>query len=379
MANRGTLDVLVRAARTRAGLTQAELADRAGVTRQAVSAIEAGKTAPTMPVALRMARALGARVDEIFRLVDELPRVVVDLVGDPGQEPDAPLRVQVAEIDGRLIGRALAGEAGALLRLPRASGIVRSRPTPGQPATVDLLSDPGRLQRTVVAIGCDPAMGLLADHLAIHYPTMELVYHGGSSLAALEAVARGEAHLAGTHLLDPAAGEYNAALARRMLGDDVCLVTFAVWEQGLIVASGNPRGIYNVADLARPGLRLANREVGSGARALLERELHRLGLADSQVPGYDSVVRGHLAAAGVVAAGLADAAVGVRAAAHALGLGFVPLARERYDLAIPGRFMEQPPIQALLETLQSPLFRLEVEALGGYDVSVMGEMVGPTT
>jgi putative molybdopterin biosynthesis protein len=206
---------------------------------------------------------------------------------------------------------------------------------------------------------------------------MELAYQGGNSLQALEAVARGEAHLAGSHLLDVESGEYNAPFARRLLGDDVCLITFAVWEQGLMVADGNPKAIHTVADLVRPGIRIANREPGSGARALLERELARLNLAPERVAGFSASVRSHLAAAEAVAASLADAAIGVRAAAQALGLDFVPLARERYDLAIPARFLDLAPIQALLETLTSPLFRLEVEALGGYDVSPMGDFVAP--
>jgi putative molybdopterin biosynthesis protein len=142
-----------------------------------------------------------------------------------------------------------------------------------------------------------------------------------------------------------------------------------------MVGAGNPRGIATVDDLARPDVRLANREPGSGARALLDAALARQRIRPDRIVGYETVVRSHLAAAEAVAAGLADAAVGVRAAAQALGLGFVPLAQERYDLAIPARFFELPSVQALLETLTSPLFRLEVEALGGYDVSPMGDLV----
>jgi putative molybdopterin biosynthesis protein len=370
----GSLDVVLRAARVGAGLSQGELAQRAGVTRQAVSAIEAGKTAPTMAVALRLARVLGRRVDELFRLVDELPSVVAEPIPVDGLAAGLPMRVQVADVGGRLVARPLTGAAGALLTLPRANGLVREWPMAGRAALVELFAEPERLPGTVVAVGCDPAMGLLADHLRRRHPTMELAWQGGSSLAALETVARGEAHLAGTHLLDPGSGEYNAPIARRLLGDDVRLVTFAVWEQGFMIRSGNPGGVHGVGDLARPDVRLANREAGSGARALLDAELARIGVAPERVAGYDSVVRSHLAAAEAVAAGLADVAVGVRAAAQALGLGFVPLARERYDLAIPARFFELPPVQALLETLTSPLFRLEVEALGGYDVSPMGTL-----
>ncbi len=371
----GVLDVLLRAARVQARLSQGELASRAGVTRQAVSAIENGKAAPTMAVALRLARVLGRRVDELFRLVDELPSVDAELL-DGGELPEqGPVRLQVAEVGGRLVARPLVGPAGAVLTIPRANGLLRARPRRGGIARVDLFVRPELLADTVVAVGCDPAMGLLAEHVKRRHPTIELAWQGGNSLGALEAVARGEAHLAGTHLLDAASGQYNLPFARELLGEDARLVTFAVWEQGLMAAPGNPKGIRAAADLARRGVRLANREPGSGARALLDAELAAAGLAPGRVAGYATVVRSHLAAAEAVAAGLADAAVGVRAAARALGLEFVALAHERYDLAIPARFFELPPVQALLETLTSPLFRLEVEALGGYDVSPMGSTV----
>jgi len=240
---------------------------------------------------------------------------------------------------------------------------------------VSLLTDPGQLSRTVVAVGCDPAMGILADHIRRRHPSIDLAWYGGNSLTALEAVSRGEAHLAGTHLHDQHSGEFNLPFAVQLLGHDVRLVTFAVWEQGLMLAPNNPKGIHEVGDLARADVRLANREPGSGARALLDAELAKAGLEADRIVGYGAVVRSHLAAAEAVAAGLADAAVGVRAAAQALGLDFVSLARERYDLAIPARYLDLSPVQAMLETLTSRLLRLEVEALGGYDVSPMGNLV----
>src|SRR5829696_5698109 len=144
MADRGALDVLLRAARAQLGVSQAELAARAGVTRQAVSAIEAGKAAPTMAVALKLARVLGRRVDDLFRLVDELPSVNAELL-DPGDLPaEEAVRVQVANVGGRIVARPLTGSAGVVLTLPRANGIVRQ---PGsasrrQPVRVELFADP---------------------------------------------------------------------------------------------------------------------------------------------------------------------------------------------------------------------------------------------
>src|SRR5262249_33931836 len=159
-------------------------------------------------------------------------------------------------------------------------------------------------ESTLVAVGCDPATSLLAEHLRRRHPTVELAWQGGNSLQALEAVGRGEAHLAGTHLLDPSTGVYNVPFARRLLGPDARVVTFAVWEQGLMLAAGNPRGIGHAGDLSGPGVRIANREAGSGARALLDAELARAGIKPEQVTGYSTVVRSHLAAAEAVAAGL---------------------------------------------------------------------------
>jgi putative molybdopterin biosynthesis protein len=331
--------------------------------------------------------------------VDELPSVSAEIL-DSGDLPlEETVRVQVANVGGRIVARPLTGPAGVMLTLPRANGIVRPHTgaadfgsvgrgaSPGVSAVgrgpglgprsgrVELFTDPARLESTLVAVGCDPATSLLAEHLRRRHPTIELAWQGGNSLQALESVGRGEAHLAGTHLLDQETGVYNVPFARRLLGSDARLVTFAVWEQGLMLSPGNPSGIGHVGDLTRPEMRIANREPGSGARALLDAELARAGLTGEQVTGYSTVVRSHLAAAEAVAAGLADAAVGVRAAALALGLAILPLARERYDLAIPDRFFELPSVQALLETLTSPLFRLEVEALGGYDVSPMGTLV----
>jgi molybdopterin molybdotransferase/putative molybdopterin biosynthesis protein len=374
VAATGDLEVRLRSARLRARLSQGELAGRAGITRQAISAIEGGKAVPTTAVALRLARALGVRIEELFRLVDELPRVQAELLPAAEPLPAGPLRVQVAQVGERVLARPLSGASGVALGLTRANGLVRVARGAG-PAEVDLFGDPERLGRTVVAVGCDPAAALLADHLRERYPSFDVAWQGGGSTAALEAVARGEAHLAGCHLLDPASGEYNLPFVRALFGEQADVVTFAVWEQGFIVAAGNPRGVGSVGDLARPDLRFVNREAGTGARALLDSQLAAAGLSPSQVPGYGRIVSSHLAVAEAIAAGLADVGIGVRAAAQALGLGFLPLAEERYDLVIPHQFFELAPLQALLETLYSPLFRLEVEALGGYDVRPMGTHV----
>ena len=224
---------------------------------------------------------------------------------------------------------------------------------------------------TLVALGCDPAVALVADELA-RERGIDLFWTETGSQAALMGLAQGEAHVAGCHLLDEASGIYNRPWVELLVPFPCELVGFAIWEQGLLVAPGNPLELHGVADLVRSNLRFVNREPGSGSRALLDSLLSRAGLPGPVIHGYDTLLPGHLAVAEAVAEGLADAGVGVRAAAVAYDLGFVPLGEERYDLVVPRHFLDVPAVQALLDHLARPNLRAQVEALGGYDVATMG-------
>jgi putative molybdopterin biosynthesis protein len=150
------------------------------------------------------------------------------------------------------------------------------------------------------------------------------------------------------------------------------LIGFAVWQQGLLVAPGNPLRVRAVDDLARSDVRLVNREIGAGARVLLDGALARAGIPPDAVRGYDCLASGHLAVAEAVRSGLADVGVGVRAAAVAAGLEFLPLGEERYDLVVPRHFLDLPTVGTLLDTLRRPALRQQIESLGGYDVAPMG-------
>ena len=231
-------------------------------------------------------------------------------------------------------------------------------------------------EQTVVVLGCDPSLALLSAHLSRRYPALRLVWVESSSLAALQSLARDEAHAAGIHLWDPEASEYNLPYVRRELtGRKVIVVTLSQWQQGLIVAHGNPKGITGVADLSLPEVAIVNREPGSGSRVLLDARLREAGIAPNQVRGYGRQVPTHLAVAEAVARGAADVGPGILAAARALGLDFVPLQEERNDLVIPSEYVDAPPVQALLELAANPTFCAEVEALGGYDSSAAGHLV----
>jgi putative molybdopterin biosynthesis protein len=241
---------------------------------------------------------------------------------------------------------------------------------------VHLYRTPAEIARTIVAIGShDLTLDLLAQYLAAGGEGYRLASANVGSLGGLVALRRGEAHCAGSHLLDPETGDYNVSYVRRYLpGQDVVLVTLVGREQGWIVPPGNPKGLEGWADAANSDVRIVNRQRGAGTRVLLDYELEQLGIAPGDVQGYEREEYTHLAVAAAVASGTADAGLGIRAAARALDLAFVPLTHERYDLVIPRRHYEEELLQPLLALLHNDAFRNAVAALPGYDVTPMGQV-----
>jgi putative molybdopterin biosynthesis protein len=219
-------------------------------------------------------------------------------------------------------------------------------------------------------LGCDPAGALMEPALDRH--GINLVLSEEGSHQALAGLARGEAHVAGCHLRDEETGEFNFPWVLKLVPFPCTLITFASWQQGLIVAPGNPLEIRGAEDLARPEIKIINRRSGSGSRSLLDRLLLRSGVPTAAVTGYSREAGGHLSVASTVASGQADAGIGVEAAATALELCFVPLEEERYDLVIPNHFLDHAGVQVLLDLLRQSGLRRRVETLGGYDVSAMG-------
>ncbi|MSQ11498.1 MAG: helix-turn-helix domain-containing protein [Dehalococcoidia bacterium] len=365
----------LRQARVVAAFSQEALAGRAGISRQAYAAVESGRSVPSTEVALRLARALETTVEALFSLPDE-PAVTVqaELVGD------APIaaasRVQLTRVGRRLFARPLVGAAAVPHTLTSAEGVLLG--VKGgikgdkRRATVRLMDAETLRTPILVMAGCDPAVSLLIP--GMRERGTRLVWAEEGSREALVTLASGEAHVAGCHLYDECSGRYNAPWVKRLVPFPCTVVRFAQWRQGLIVARGNPLRIAGIEGLARPGVRLVNRQEGSGSRVLLDRLLKREGIPQSALRGYERQVHGHLALAEVVASGLADAGIAVEAAARALGLDFVPLQEERYDLVVPNRFLDLPAVQILLESLRRPQVRGQVEALGGYDAAGMGDV-----
>ncbi|MDR0788220.1 MAG: substrate-binding domain-containing protein [Gemmatimonadota bacterium] len=216
-------------------------------------------------------------------------------------------------------------------------------------------------------------MGLVTDVLR-RERGMEIVWVQAGSHAALQSLAAGEVQIAGAHLRDPVTGDFNETAVRESVPFPCTRVSFAWWEQGLLVAPGNPLAVRDISSLSRPEVRLLNREPGSGSRALLDERLAEAGIPGDAVPGYETRARGHMAVAQAIAAGLADVGVGIRAAAQTYGLDLVQLDTERYDLVIPNHFLDLPSVGAFLDALRLSGVRAQVDALGGYDTTVMGRL-----
>lgn len=324
-----------------------------------------------------LARWLGRSVTDRPEVKATISRQVLSPIGD-----DEFLRVSVGQVGDQVVATPLGRGAGTISTLVRADGILRiprfsEGVEAGESVRVQLYRSLQEIANTIVAIGShDLTLDLIAQFLAERAPGMRLSSANVGSLGGLVALRRGEAHLAGSHLLDPETGEYNHAYVQRYLaGRQVVLVTLVEREQGLIVAAGNPANISGWHDLGRDDIRFVNRQRGAGTRVLLDYEMGRLGISPEAVPGYDRQEFTHLAIAAAIASGTADFGLGIRAAANALELGFVPLALERYDLVIPREFYESDLLQPLLALLSDQAFRESVAAMPGYRISAMGQVV----
>lgn len=289
------------------------------------------------------------------------------------------VRVTLGVVGRKAVALALPRGAGAISTLVRADGFLRipvdsEGVQAGEKVRVELLRDWSDIENTILVTGShDLALGLLEDALKRAHPELRLACSNVGSLAGLTALARGETHVAGTHLLDPDTGTYNLVDVERVIGrKSVVVVRLAVREQGLIVAPGNPKQICTVRDLVRPDVRFVNRQTGAGTRVLLDVLLAKEGLASKDIRGYEREEFSHMAVAVSVASGLADCALGLRTAAAALGLDFVPIEREEYDLVFRRDFYRSDRGQWLIEALRSQTFQRLASKLSGYDVSMAG-------
>jgi putative molybdopterin biosynthesis protein len=289
------------------------------------------------------------------------------------------VRVRLGVVGGTMVATPLPRGAGVLTSLVRADGLLVvpagvEGHHPGEDVDIRLLRGLDEIERTIVAIGShDLVLDLAASALRAEDPSVTLASSNVGSLGGLVALRDGLCHLAGSHLLDPATGEYTMPYVRRVLGGaDVAVVRLVHRDQGLIVAPGNPLDLAGVGDLARPGVRYINRQRGAGTRVLLDHELATLGVNPTDVDGYAREEPTHLAVAAAVAAGRGDAGLGILAAARAFGLDFVPVTREPYDLVVAPGAMDGPLLAPLWALLHSDRFQAAVTDLGGYSTKEMG-------
>jgi putative molybdopterin biosynthesis protein len=326
-------------------------------------------------VAPLMERWLGRQPIEQPTVKAALTRKITSPPGD-----DDFVRVVLGRVGGRLLAAPLSRGAGVISSLVRADGIAllprgSQGASAGDEVQVRLYRSQAEIERTIFAIGShDISLDLMAQYLA--QANCRLVSANVGSLGGLVALRRGEAHVAGSHLLDPHSGEYNLSYIRQYLdGIPVKVIVLVGREQGLIVSRGNPKGISRLEDLLKPDVRFINRQRGAGTRVLLDYHLGLLSIEPESIHGYHQEEYTHLAVAAAVASGRADSGLGIAAAAQALELDFVPLFQERYDLIIPLQHYQDPLLAPLLRLLENDSFRQAVASMPGYDPSRMGEQI----
>jgi len=291
------------------------------------------------------------------------------------------IRVNIGGVGERLVAIPLPRGAGLLTSLSRAEGIIKTSSrsegiAAGEEVEAALLIEPEEIADTVMIIGShDIALDILSDELRKTGSPIRVASGNVGSLGGLMALRKGTAHVAGSHLLDTETGAYNVSYIQKYLqGMPVHVFHLVMREQGLIVQKHNPKGIRGLEDLTREDVVYINRQLGSGTRILLDYKLRELGMEAGQINGYENEEYTHMNVAVAVLSGMADAGLGILAAARALDLDFIPLVTEQYDLVIPSSYVDEPKIKILLETARSEDFKERIKALGGYHPESSGDL-----
>jgi molybdopterin molybdotransferase/putative molybdopterin biosynthesis protein len=378
----GSTGANLRLARQARGFSQQQLASMAGVSRQAVSAVESGHSDPSLRVALALAQALGMAVEELFGPGEPAAPVAAVSVAPLRGRTD---RVALAPVGDRFVALPLRGDAGAGLGfLPAgglanpanlavaavAAGAARSgragNAAAGNGTELIAVRPLGPPRPTLVVAGCDPALPLLATPLSLLDPPVAFAWWPCGSAAALRLASQGLVHVAGVHTKED-------SVEAGPLPDGAGVVGFTAWREGFAVRPDRKSLVTGLDAIAKHRLRIVNREPGAEARRLLDAERLRLGLDGADLPGYDTQAAGHLQVASAVAAGLAEAGVASEPAARAYGLAFVPLAEERFSLVIPAEHAASREVQALFKVLSSPWLLAQLGSLPGYDAATCGD------
>ena len=294
--------------------------------------------------------------------------------------------MKAGKVGENIIASPVSRGAGMLMSLVRADGFVRIPAMSegvgaGTEIKVELIRDEEEISNTIVCIGShDNTLDILGNFLKRKYPELSLSSAHVGSMGGLIALKRGEAHIAGTHLLDEETGKYNIPFIEQLLPDEkIFLINLVYRQQGLFVSKGNPKKIKGFEDLMRNDITFINRQSGSGTRLLTDKHLKELKIDPKKIKGYEKEEFTHMGVASAVLSGIADTGLGIFAASKALGLDFIPVAKERYDIAVPEKFYKSDMIQKLLDIIRNDTeFKNTVVNLGGYDIADMGKVVYST-
>lgn len=325
-----------------------------------------------------ISRLLGIALEDRDKIKAVISRQLASAMG-----VDEFVRVKVGLVGDKLAATPVGRGAGLLMSLVRADGIIKvpagaEALSAGSEVDVELLRDRDEIRNTIVCIGShDNTLDVLANIIKKNYPKYSLSSAHVGSMGGLMALKKGEAHMAGTHLLDEQTGEYNVPIIKKLFGDrKIVLVNLVYRQQGMLVKKGNPKNIRGFEDLLRDDVMFINRQSGSGTRLLLDKYLKDLKINPYLIKGYEREEYTHMSVASAVLTGLADTGLAVLSSAKALGLDFIPVANERYDLAVPQEFIDSEMIRTVLKIIrENEEFREIVLSLGGYDVSDMGKVI----
>ncbi|MFC0215152.1 substrate-binding domain-containing protein [Paenibacillus chartarius] len=314
-----------------------------------------------------MSHDMSYTTEEIAKLLKISKLTVYDLIkkGElPSYRVGKQMRVDAADLEAYK-------QRARMVAIPANPPVEARSPVHAQPLAS--LSP----NRPIVITGHDIGLDILAKHMEKSIPGIRPLRSFVGSLDSLISMYKGESDIVSTHLLDGDTGEYNLPYIRKLLvGASYVVVNLLTRSAGLYVKQGNPLGLNQWSDLSRPGLRLVNRERGSGARVLLDEQLRLHGIKPAQLAGYDHEQTNHLGVAMKVASGEADVGVGIEKAAHIVGqIDFIPLIRERYDLVMLKTPANQAWLPTLLQILQSEAFKKELQAIPGYDLSRTGDIL----
>jgi putative molybdopterin biosynthesis protein len=343
---------------------------------------------PGYPVSAFLTMRLFVRemIAGFLGMEDPAPQIVEATISRPFHSSmgvDQFVRVTLGNVGGTLMATPSGKGAGAVMSLVRADGILTipagsEGVGAGEKVAIELVRPKVEVDSTLVFIGShDNILDLIANQLHRHRPSIRISSAHVGSMGGIMAIRRGEAHLAGCHLLDEETGEYNIPFLQRFLPDlSLRLINLCYRQQGFIVRKNNPKNVHSFRDIAENQLIFINRQAGAGTRLLTDKILKEANIRPAEIQGYDHEEYTHMSVAAAVASGSVDAGLGILAAAKALDLDFIPVAEERYDLIIPEQFISDQKVMAVLELMvSSQAFHGEILSLGGYDLRDCGKIM----